>query len=73
MTRITVKAVNKALSDAGIPAEVFKGEGYWYFFGDEPPMWPQSAVYVYKLSDLSIEGWVQEAQHLRQPYLDRNR
>jgi len=67
MTRITAKNIAKACVEAGLPAdiELVRGEGYFYFAGEEPSIWPANSVYTYRMSDLSIEMWVEEAKALR--------
>lgn len=61
--RVTLSAVNKALAHAGIKAELVRGEGYFYFVGDDVDLSEEQGVYgVYRLSELSVERWVQEAK-----------
>lgn len=61
-SRVTLKAVNKALNSAGVGAELFKGDGYYYFIGNAMNHCQEQGVYgVRLLSDLSIEQWVEEA------------
>lgn len=59
--RRTINTVNKALVTAGLAMTLVKGEGYFYFVGagvkDDA-----EGVYVYKLSDLSVEEWVSEGK-----------
>ena len=57
-----IKTVNKAIKQAGINAELVRGDGYFYFAGEDVEMSPRSIVYVPRLNDLTIEDWVQEAQ-----------
>lgn len=66
MARLTINNVNKALAAAGIDAELVKGNGYFWFCGNEAVSWFTSSVYVPRLSDLpTVEAWVAEYQAMR--------
>lgn len=61
--RTTLAAVNKALTAAGIDAELVKGRGYFYFVGSDMDYAEEQGVYgVFRLSDLSVTQWVEEAR-----------
>jgi len=61
--RTTLAAVNKALAAAGIDAELVKGRGYFYFAGSAVDYAEEQGVYgVFRLSDLSVSQWVEEAR-----------
>lgn len=61
--RTTLAAVNKALAAAGIDAELVKGRGYFYFVGSDMDYAEEQGVYgVFRLSDLSVSQWVEEAR-----------
>lgn len=61
--RTTLAAVNKALAAAGIDAELVKGRGYFYFVGSDMDYADEQGVYgVFRLSDLSVTQWVEEAR-----------
>ena len=61
--RTTLAAVNKALAAAGIDAELVKGRGYFYFAGSDMDYAEEQGVYgVFRLSDLSVSQWVEEAR-----------
>lgn len=62
MTKITTKAVNKALVANGINAEIVRGEGYWYFSGEGTGTWKSTSVYTMRLNDLSVHEWVEQAK-----------
>lgn len=67
MKRITLVQVNKALRAASLDCELVKGSGYFYFQGPAVDMAQEQGVYgVYRLSDLSIEQWIQEAKERSQ-------
>ena len=73
MTRLTIANVDKALAAAGIDAVLVKGDGYFYFWGDEPIGWYSSSVAVFRLSDIpTVEGWVAEFIRLRKEDARRN-
>jgi hypothetical protein len=58
---VTIKQVNKALAEAGFPnAELVKGEGYYYFDGDDTDGFFEQGVYVNFLNALSVTEWVSE-------------
>ena len=56
-----IRSVNKALKEAGIVGELVRGEGYHYFVGESFYYSSGTSVYVYRVTDLTIEQWVQEA------------
>lgn len=61
--RTTITAINKALAAAGIDAELVKGRGYFYFVGSDMDYAEEQGVYgVFRLSDLSVTQWVEEAR-----------
>ena len=61
--RVTIKAINKALIEAGIDAQLFKAKGYFYFSGPSMENAFEQGVYgVYHLSELSVAQWVEEAK-----------
>lgn len=60
-----IKTVNKALKKAGIDAELFRGQDYFYFVGPDVENSPRSIVYVPRLTDLSLADWVEEALTLK--------
>lgn len=64
--RVTKKQIDKALKKAGIDGEIFRGDGYQYFIGKSFDKAYTTSVMVPRLSDLSVERWVEEAKHLIQ-------
>lgn len=61
--RVTLNNINLELSRQGIKAELVKGNGYFYFIGDDVELAEEQGVYgVYRLSDLSVDQWIQEAK-----------
>ena len=66
MPRVTVASVNKMLAERGVVAvELVRGRGYFYFSGERTAIWPATAVYVYRVGDLSLDVWWSEYQSLR--------
>jgi hypothetical protein len=63
MATATVRSINAALKRAGINAEIVRGEGYYYFFGDDVELTREQGVYgVRYLHQLTVEQWVAEAK-----------
>ena len=62
MARTTLAAINAQLPDG---VTLVKGRGYFYFYGDEPNQWNQSGVYVYRLNDMNIGGWIDTFKAMR--------
>lgn len=58
--RLTLKALNNALSVNGIEDELVKGDGYFYFWGKKASTWYCSSVMVFRLNDLTVEQWIAE-------------
>lgn len=64
---LTLKKINAELAKQGIPAELVKGDGYFYFCGEAVALAKEQGVYgVYRLNDLSLEQWIQEARERMQ-------
>ena len=57
---ITLRTVNKAIAHFG-DIELVKGNGYFYFVGEDVNVWAEG-VYVYRLNELSLERWIEEAK-----------
>lgn len=61
--KVTLKAVNQAIKNAGLDCELVKGAGYFYVQGPDADCAQEQGIYgVRLLSDLSIERWVEEAK-----------
>ena len=64
---LTLKKVNAELTRADIRAELVKGDGYFYFSGQDVELAQEQGVYgVFRLNDLSLEQWVEEARQRMQ-------
>ncbi len=61
-TRLTLKKVTAALPKG---YELVKGEGYFYFAGNDAMSWYSSSVLVFRINDLTLEQWVTEFETLR--------
>lgn len=57
--RITKRAIDEALKQAGYDGEVFKGDGYIYFVSPTVEFY-NSMVMTTRFSDLTIESWLHE-------------
>ncbi len=73
MKRVTMKRITEELHIVGFPESmgVAKGYAYFYFFGGNTNTWKETIVYAYRLSDLTITQWVEEAQVLAQDRSNR--
>ncbi|MBQ0600865.1 hypothetical protein J7S78_13790 [Klebsiella oxytoca] len=61
--RVTINNINTALKNAGIDGEILKGQDYYYFSGSDFDLTEEQGVYgVFRLGELSIERWVEEAK-----------
>lgn len=59
MTIATTKKVNAAIAAQGYKAELIKGDGYFYFVGDDVRI-DAPSVYTYRLTDFTVEQWMAE-------------
>lgn len=58
--RLTLKTINKKLSELEYDIQLHKGKGYFYFWGDDVD--PSSeGVYVSTLNQLTLNQWMEEA------------
>lgn len=56
---LRLSTVNKELKRLGYKYELVKGEGYFYFVGEDNDL---TSVYVYTLNDLTLDRWVEELE-----------
>lgn len=62
---LTLKQVNAAIAAKGIKAELVKGAGYYWFFGDDVEYAVEgTSVYVYRLNDQSLQGWMDDLDRI---------
>ena len=69
--RVTLNNVNKELAARGHNAELVKGEGYFYFVGEDASGWYSSSVPVPRLTDdlhldtpATVDNWVKEYERM---------
>jgi hypothetical protein len=70
--RITTKKINEALHLAGYKAEIQKGNGYFYFVGEDASDQNQNRnqenmVMTMHLSGTSLGSWVKEFERIFTP------
>lgn len=65
MPRVTVAQINKAFAERGVPERVAKGKDCFYFFGGDAPNWSHTCVFVSRVSDFDLQGWMREHSRLR--------
>lgn len=70
---LTLKQVNSKIAELGFKAELVKGEGYFYFIGDDVDLCYSTSVGVYRLNHLSMEDWLSEIKGLVEEHVDRKR
>lgn len=64
---LTLKKVNAELVRLGIRAELVRGDGYFYFVGEDVELALEQGVYgVFRLNDLTLDQWVEEARQRMQ-------
>lgn len=70
LAAVTSGTIEKAIKKKfGIDAKLYKGKGYYYFADpDEGKLmitgWPEVAVYVTRLNQLSLDRWLDEFERL---------
>lgn len=69
--KATIRAVNQRLAAAGHAERLVKGKGYFYFADGDAYSWPATAVYVFRVSDLTVGGWIDEHARLKAGYARR--
>ncbi len=59
-----LRSVNKKIKELGLPVELVKGDGYFYFIYDDVPnkIYDSKSIMVYSLTDFSRDRWVEEAK-----------
>lgn len=56
--------MSDALRERGRHESLREGDGYFYFGGGEAVHWLSSSVMVRKISDLTLEQWMEEFEKL---------
>lgn len=54
--------VRKHVRELDPSLDLLRGAGHWYFTLDRPGVFETHSVYTLRLSDLSLEQWMEEAQ-----------
>lgn len=67
MSNIKLATINKAIAALGGKEILVKGSDYFYFTEGEAFKWERSSVYVVKLSQLTLEQWIEEYNTLKSP------
>lgn len=62
--RVTRKMINDALRERGREESLRPGDGYFYFGGGEAVNWLTNSVRVQRVSDLTLEEWLEEFDKL---------
>ena len=62
---LTLKQINKQFKELGFTEQLERGEDYFYFVGEDTTNWVATAVYVYRLNELSLDGWVEELKFFK--------
>lgn len=68
---LNIKKVNKEIKLLGIEAEIAKGDGYFYFFGDGVKFCKHTSVFVYRLNQIKLDDWLNEAKCFAKESSDR--
>uniref|UniRef100_A0AAU8KZ09 Uncharacterized protein n=1 Tax=Serratia phage Kevin TaxID=3161161 RepID=A0AAU8KZ09_9CAUD len=63
---LTIKAVNKAIAEAGCKETLERGDGYFYFRGGEADNWIATSVHVYAINHLTLNQWLEALEGLRE-------
>ena len=63
---LTIKAVNRAIAQAGHKETLERGDGYFYFRGGEADNWIAVSVHVYALNHLTLDQWLESLESLRE-------
>jgi hypothetical protein len=63
--RVTLKAIHDELQRQGHDVHVEKGDGYFYFCGQEANDWLDKTVRVPTLASLTLQQWVAEFNRLK--------
>jgi hypothetical protein len=61
---VTRKMINDALRERGRDESLRPGDGYFYFGGGEAVNWLTNSVRVERVSDLTLDQWLEEFDRL---------
>ena len=65
VTPKTSTTVNKVMKELGLKERLVRGRGYWYFAEGNAAGWESSSVPVYRITDYTIVGWLEQYILLR--------
>ena len=69
--RLTVKAVTKAIREAGLDGELVRGNGFYYFHGKSfGPRCSLNTIFTRHIDAISLASWVGDAKHSSEKYLE---
>lgn len=63
--KATVATVNAALRKRGLPYQLNRGQGYFWFSGGDAHRWPSSSVLMSPVGSLTVAEWLHELAALR--------
>jgi len=69
--RATINNINAAIAAKGGTEILVKGKGYFYFADGNAHEWESSSVYVFHLTDYTVEQWVDMWEFMRAQYLKK--
>jgi hypothetical protein len=70
---VTLRQVNDCLRAEGHKERLVRSaRGYFYFHSGKSGCWPAASVYVYRLSAMSLDGWMAEFHRLRADSYDED-
>lgn len=69
---ITLKAVNRALKHRGHDVELVRGKEVFYFVGPDADKVSEPICYIPKLSDISVQEWVELFEWKMEKKLNKN-
>jgi len=69
-----LKTINKKIQELHPTFELHKGRGYFYFSSTDEIVHglDHTSVYVYKLNDLTLEQWIEEANKIKDKIRESN-
>jgi hypothetical protein len=61
----SARAVEKYIkAKTGETVKLYRGRGYWYFSAPDSGGWSHSSVYVYRIGDQTLDGWLSDYQEI---------
>lgn len=68
---LRLDSVNKKIAERGIKAELVKGDGYFYFVGDDLGLEYTSSVMVNRINQLTLDQWMEELDAMLAEHKER--